>query len=240
MRYGILGDIHGNIVALEAVLKALERDGYDRLASVGDIVGYNPWPLECVQIAVEKCQHIVVGNHDYGLIGLVDIDYFNPVAADALAWTEAQLPVEHFEFFENLPLIVRTEHCGIVHATADRPKEFKYVFPNGNPEEAMAVQDRKVFFYGHTHFPVAFFKGPAPQIDDPSIIPISEQCLTLINVGSVGQPRDGNPLAAYALYDTDRRVVEIKRVKYDIKKTADKIVEVGLPKMLADRLYTGQ
>lgn len=240
LRYAILGDIHANLPALEAVLDELDTIGYDVLMSVGDLVGYNPWPLECVQIVMEKCDHVVVGNHDYGLIGRLNIDYFNTVAFEAIQWTEEQLPVSHFEFFENLPLIVKTEHCGIVHSTLAAPQEFRYLFPDDSPEQAFEKQDRPVFFYGHTHYPVAFFKGESPEDVDPENIPISNRYQTLINVGSVGQPRDGIPDAAVALYDTDTQSVEVRRVEYDVQKTADKIKEVGLPDILAERLFLGQ
>ncbi len=243
MRYGILGDIHSNLTALETVLGCLEQERVDRILSVGDVVGYGAAPSQCIALLREVGAHVVLGNHDAACVGRLDDVYFNNYARAAVAWTREVLSCDEMEFLHDLPLTLHEEHCSVAHGTLYRPELFDYIQSPTDADPSLDVMPLPVCFVGHSHVPVTLLR----MRDDPtrtaytaeSEIDVEEAYRALVNVGSVGQPRDEDSRTAYAIYDSDLGKVWIRRVEYDIDVEAQRIRDAGLPHMLADRLYLG-
>ena len=243
MRYAILGDIHSNLSALEAVVTAIEREGVDRVLSVGDVVGYGAAPREVMQILRELDTLVVKGNHDAACVGEVDLRYFNPYARAAVEWTCAELTDDELTWLRELPLTLDLEHCSVAHGSFHRPEQFDYIQSTEDADPSLDEMSRPVCFVGHTHVPVAIMR----MVDDPYRtsytidydVDLSDVTRALINVGSVGQPRDEDFRAPVGIYDTESERFEIHRVEYDIEREAARIRAAGLPEMLADRLFLG-
>lgn len=243
MKYGILGDIHSNLSALEAVLECFDREGVDRVVSVGDVVGYGAAPRECIEIVRARNTTVVKGNHDAACVGEIDTVYFNSYAQAAVEWTRNVLTDEELEWLANLPLTTDLDHCTVAHGTLHKPELFDYIQSTTDADPSLDEMVLPVCFVGHTHVPVSLVRLK----DDPdrtaytfdTMVDLTETTKALINVGSVGQPRDEEPRAAYAIFDASARTVHIKRTEYDIEAEAKRIRDAGLPPMLADRLYLG-
>jgi diadenosine tetraphosphatase ApaH/serine/threonine PP2A family protein phosphatase len=243
MRYGILGDIHGNLGALEAVLGRLAAESVDCLLSVGDVVGYGAAPTECIALLREAGARVVMGNHDAAAIDRLDTTCFNQYARAAVAWTKEQLSDEDVAWMSTLPLTLQLDHCVVAHGTLHRPELFDYIQNTTDADASLDMLTLPVCFVGHTHVPVALLRLRDDPLRtaytiDPEI-DIAETTRALVNVGSIGQPRDEDSRAAYAVYDSDAQRVWIRRVEYDIDVEAKRIRSAGLPPMLADRLYLG-
>ncbi len=242
MKYGIIADIHSNLEALKSVLKALKDKGVDEYICAGDIVGYGADPEVCMQIVREVCNVTVAGNHDHGAIGLLNLDYFNPEAKKAILWTEEQLNEEERTYLKNLELIQKAGDSLVVHATPLSPQEWNYINSTFTANQNFKEFEEKVCFVGHSHIPVVFSmdidEGRCKYAFDTKIH-IADGQRYIINVGSVGQPRDKNPLASFAVYDTGTSEVEIYRVEYDVETAQKKIIDAGLPRGLAFRLSSG-
>lgn len=245
MRIGILGDIHANAEALTAVVKALRDDGADVFVQVGDIVGYGPEPSRCIDIVKELGCVVCLGNHDAAVLDRLDTSYFNNFARAAIHWTKPRLRPEDFEFLGQLQFVVRRPPFTVVHGTLHLPEQFGYVISPVEALDSLDHQDTQLCFVGHSHVPAIYLRrDSAPQ--DIHVVPHSEAEISyrgfdriLMNVGSVGQPRDEDPRAAYGLVDTDLGIASIKRVPYDIAGVQRKIREAGLPEVLANRLALG-
>jgi diadenosine tetraphosphatase ApaH/serine/threonine PP2A family protein phosphatase len=243
MRYGVLGDIHGNLAALETVLAALAGQRIDHMISVGDVVGYGAAPRECIELLREASATVVLGNHDAAAIQRLDMVYFNAYAREAVLWTQRVLSKEDRAWLGALPLARHLEHCSVAHGTLHRPELFDYIQTPEDADPSLDVMPLPVCFVGHSHVPVTLLR----LRDDPTRtaytvdpeIDIEEAHRALVNVGSVGQPRDEDPRAAYAIYDSDLGRIWLHRVEYDIEREADRIRRAGLPSMLADRLFLG-
>lgn len=239
MKVGVIGDVHGNLEALEAVLAALEDARVATLVCVGDIVGYGADPAACVSLLRARAHAVVAGNHDYGVVGRQAPDYFNAAARAALAWTTSQLSKEDRWWLSTLPLVHSEDVYQLTHASFCEPMRFPYIL---NPEDAaasFASQQRQVGFFGHTHWASTFVDGEPVRHSIQQIVPVAAPGKVLINVGSVGQPRDSNPEASYVVFDTRRMRVRFRRVRYDVETAARKIREAGLPGSLAERLFLG-
>jgi len=239
-RYAIFGDIHSNLPALEVVVADARARGCDRFACVGDIVGYNAHPCECVDLVRSLNAVTVKGNHDEYCAGDVDLEGFHPLAADVAAWTRRQLRPEQIEYLRSLPLEAQVDGFTIVHATLDTPAKWGYVFDRFEAEQSFVYQKTTVCFFGHTHVPLAFEKTSEVRFGLYNRIQIALGRRYFINVGSVGQPRDGDPRAAYVTYDLETGVVELHRLEYDIEAAQRAILEAGLPERLAQRLALGR
>ncbi len=243
MKYGILGDIHSNLSALEKVLGLLDEEQVDELISVGDVVGYGAAPKECIRLLRERGVWVVQGNHDAACVGALDDRYFNPYARAAVQWTREHLDADELDWLRSLPLTLEREHCQVAHGTLFRPELFDYVLSPTDANPSLEVMTKRVAFVGHSHIPIGLLRfRDAPRqtayTTDPEI-DLSNVERALINVGSVGQPRDEEPRTAYALYDTERDLVRIQRTSYDIEREASRIREAGLPEVLAERLSLG-
>ncbi len=245
MRIGILGDIHGNVEALRAVVAAMQKDGVDTWVQVGDIVGYGPEPSTCIDIVRELGCVTCLGNHDAAVLGLLDTSYFNNFARAAIHWTTPRMRPSDLQFLRSLLLVVKRPPFTVVHGSLHMPDQFGYVITQVEAIDSLEQQDTRLCFVGHSHVPSIYLRrDSAPteiRVDPSSEFEVSYQGYdrVLMNVGSVGQPRDEDPRAAYGLVDTDREIAWVKRVHYDIAGVQRKIREAGLPEVLANRLALG-
>jgi len=241
MKYAVLGDIHANLEALEAVLEDARQQGVTHYVTTGDVVGYNADPRACLRkIRRIGCQ-MVQGNHDYYAACNESMDLFSPMARNSILWTRKQLSASDRKYLRQLPMILDLEAFTIVHSSLSNPNRWNYIFRRSAAEEHFRNQFAQVCFFGHTHVPLAFIKGEQ-GIDKGfyetlDILPGRQY---LINVGSVGQPRDRNPKSAYVIYDIDNRTVSMRRLEYDREKTQAKIRAAGLPYRNALRLSIGR
>jgi len=242
MKYGILGDIHSNLSALREVLQRFDAAGVERTISVGDVVGYGAAPAQCIELLRERDTLVVKGNHDAACVRELDDRYFNNFAREAVQWTIGALSARDKDWLRERPMVARTEHLEVSHGCLAAPEEFNYVQMPRDAEPSLDVMEHKVGFVGHTHVPIALIQPSTPGptgFSKDSLIELADFDRALVNVGSVGQPRDGDNRAAYALYDSDLQTVEILRCDYDLEFEANRIRSAGLPSMLADRLSLG-
>jgi predicted phosphodiesterase len=246
LRYLILTDIHANWEALEAVTRETAGD-YDQILCCGDLVGYGADPNRVVEWVREHCNAVVRGNHDKACTGIEDLEWFNPVAREAALWTMKTLTAENADYTRALtkgPLDI--DGFQLVHGSAS--DEDEYVLAPGEAEMAFAYMEKRLEFFGHTHVQGGFIWNHSRVEILPRVAPrspdlpleIDPTCGYMINPGSVGQPRDGDPRAAYVLYDSDSGVVVYRRTEYDLARAQKKIREAGLPHILADRLAAGR
>jgi diadenosine tetraphosphatase ApaH/serine/threonine PP2A family protein phosphatase len=242
MRYAIIADVHANLTAFAAVLKDIEqRGGMDEIWCLGDTVGYGPDPHECIALLRQQRHVCVGGNHDWGAIGKVDIADFNPDAAAACRWTAQQLSPEDVRYLENLPLTLERDDFTLVHGSPREPI-WEYL-----TSTSIAIQNFNFFqspycLVGHSHVPLVFRDEDGACSFNKWTTNIGlalGQNRLIINPGGVGQPRDGDPRASYAIYDTENRQIRLYRVPYDIETTQHKMMEGGLPIRLVVRLKYG-
>jgi diadenosine tetraphosphatase ApaH/serine/threonine PP2A family protein phosphatase len=243
MRIGILGDIHGNLEALTAVVASLREEGVDEWVQVGDIVGYGPQPSECIDVVRELRCVVCLGNHDAAVLGILDTAYFNNFARTAIEWTRARLRPSDLEYLASLQLVVEKPVYTVVHGSLHMPDQFGYVVSPVEARDSLSLQRTFMCFVGHSHVPAIYMQRASGQLDvvfqSESEVNVATYARVLMNVGSVGQPRDEDPRATYALYDTETKVSAIRRVAYDIAGVQQKIRRAGLPEMLAHRLSLG-
>ncbi len=240
-RFAILGDIHANLDALNVVLDDCRAQGVTDFLCTGDVVGYNACPHECLKIVRELGCPIVMGNHDHYVSSRQNLDDFNANAAEVIAWTRKQLSMEEVLFLRELPFAKTVMGITLVHAAMDNPEAFGYVFDHLQAEAHFGHQVTPLCFHGHTHCPMIYEKqlGAVYRIDAQDFkLPIGRKYF--INVGSVGQPRDGDPRAAYVIYDQLTRSIQFRRLEYDIEAAQQRILAAGLPTRLAERLALGQ
>lgn len=240
MRYGIMADIHGNLEALEAVMEAFSGEKIDRFICAGDIVGYGADPAECAARVKEIASVAIAGNHEWGVLGLTGLDYFNDLARAAVIWTRDALDAASTDYIRSLKLVHETGEMTVVHGTPESPEKFDYILDGEDASHSMQFMKGGVCFVGHSHSPGIFVSRGGAAIRSPGNDVVLEGGKKyIVNVGSVGQPRDGDPRAAYAVFDTARATVSIKRVWYDIERAQEKIFVAGLPPELAYRLPRG-
>ena len=241
MRVLVVSDIHSNLVALDAVLAdASLRGGFERVWCLGDTVGYGPEPMACLERLRDVGAASVRGNHDAAAVGAVPLDSFNPVAATACRWTSLQLNDEARAKLQALPLTLTEPPFTLVHGTPNDPT-WEYLVTHAQAEEAWKAVPTLSVLVGHSHLPFAIRQGMAerPALEETRGISLLE-ARWVINPGSVGQPRDGDPRAAYGVYDSDRDGVELRRVGYDVGATQRRMAELGLPEPLITRLAVGR
>jgi len=245
VRYLIISDIHANWEALEAVLRHAQGN-YEKILCCGDLVGYGADPNRVVDWARANVALVVRGNHDKASVGLDDLEWFNPVARTAALWTERALTAENFSYLRNLPKgPVSVESFQILHGSP--LDEDEYLVSSFSAAQMTAYLETSLSFFGHTHLQggFRFHRRGVKRIGktQPSlnqrVIELEADALYLINPGSIGQPRDGDPRAAYVSYDSQAGLLTYWRVSYPIEEAQAKILEAGLPELLAKRLAMG-
>ena len=243
MRYAIIADIHANLTAFIAVLEDIERQGVvEKIWCLGDVVGYGPDPHECIELLRQTDHVCVAGNHDWGAIGKIGTTEFNPDAAAACQWTAQQLSSADKVYLENLPLVIEEGDFTLVHGSPREPI-WEYLISTGIAKENFAHFKSKFCLVGHSHVPLVFSYDDSGTCSASRFSPNVKLALgrnrLIINPGAIGQPRDGNPQASYAIYGSETRQIKLCRVSYDIRSTQDRMVERGLPMRLVARLSQG-
>jgi predicted phosphodiesterase len=232
VRIAVISDVHSNLPALEAVLQKTRELEANVIYCLGDIVGYGPFPNECVELIKAHSAASIKGNHDSGLLGETPIDHFNQYGQAAIRWTKKQITPQNLEYLRGLKTILIENGVTLVHSSPDEPAEWTYVMNWEQAEKNFGAFKTNICFIGHTHVPIVIG-------EDTTINKFRPGERFIINVGSVGQPRDGNPESAFGLLDTDNKTYMLVRVKYDVQKTATAIQEAKLPAFLGKRLFQG-
>ncbi|MFH1201326.1 MAG: metallophosphoesterase family protein [Candidatus Omnitrophota bacterium] len=242
MRYGIFSDIHSNLEAFQAVIAAYQKESIDQYLCIGDVVGYAANPLECIDELGHFVEESVAGNHDWASVDLFISEYFNPAAKKAIEWTRLRLDNKGRYFLKTLKLVYQNKDLTLVHGTLKDPQDFDYMTDGYTALETFKLLKTELCFVGHSHVAGVFSldKDDKLNYSQPYHVKIKGNYKYIINVGSVGQPRDGDPRASYCIYDADKKDIKIKRIDYDIKSAARKIITSGLPQFLAQRLYSGR
>jgi diadenosine tetraphosphatase ApaH/serine/threonine PP2A family protein phosphatase len=240
MKYAIIADIHANLEALQVVLEDIKTQRCTHYACLGDVVGYNANPKECLDTIRTMGMPCVKGNHDEYCSSDSNLEGFNPHAAEAVNWTRRQLTEDDRKWLRDLKYIRLVASFSIVHATLDGPQRWGYVFDRLAAAASFTYQNTNVCFFGHTHVPVAFIRDTAVRGGTYSKFKVEPGRKYFVNVGSVGQPRDNNPKAAYVTYDLEEGLIELRRLDYDIPTAQAKIRAAGLPERLAERLAIGR
>jgi predicted phosphodiesterase len=244
MHLAIISDIHGNLPALEAVLDGIEETGVDEVWCLGDVVGYGAQPDECTSLVSERCALSLVGNHDLAVLGEIEVSAFSPSAADAVTWTKDNVEPQTLEFLRGLDPADEDREVALYHASPRDPV-WEYVLWLEQAEECLEVQAARVSLIGHSHVAL-YFVDPERESEVRGAHAEAGTKLEiaagrwLINPGSVGQPRDGDPRAAWLELDTEGWTATYHRAPYEIERAAEAITEAKLPEHLAARLYVGQ
>jgi predicted phosphodiesterase len=240
MRYGIFSDVHGNWEALQEVLQFYRKEGIHDYICLGDIVGYGANPKECLDQIRGLNAVCIAGNHDWAVSGRLNYDVFHESAQEAVDWTRGQLAGEDLAFLNCLPLMYKNDDFVAVHGTLSEPENFHYMIYMSDARETFHLMERQVCFVGHSHVPQIIIQHGEKMVCSAKMnaeVDPAEQYI--VNVGSVGQPRDGNPKASCCVYDTVVNALQITRLTYDVQTACTKILKAGLPEDLAERLLTG-
>ncbi|MEC7638479.1 MAG: metallophosphoesterase family protein [Verrucomicrobiota bacterium] len=240
MKFAIFGDVHSNLEALNAVLEDARSHDCTHFVCIGDIVGYNANPSECLDVIQKLDCPVVKGNHDEEASLDTELVGLNPLAKKSMQWTRDNLDLNQKKYLKELKLARHVGDFTIVHATLDSPASWGYVTSKFDALESLGYQYTPVCFFGHTHVPAFYFKDLRMEEHQGKSIKIETGKKYQINVGSVGQPRDGDFRSSYCIYDVDERLIINRRVGYDIKTAQEKILKAGLPEQLAHRLAEGK
>jgi predicted phosphodiesterase len=232
MRIAIISDIHGNLKAFQRMLSRVDNYRPETVVCLGDIVGYGPYPNECVDLVRERCTITIKGNHDAGAIGEIPLEHFSTEGKAAILWTRDRLTPSNEEYLKALPVISVFQDVTFVHASPHNPESWAYVATWRDAAQVFPHFITPYCCIGHTHI-------PAIVAEDGTVNDFQPGKRHLINCGSIGQPRDGNPRLSFAVLDTDVPSAEIVRVEYDVNSTASAIRAAGLPEFLARRLVHG-
>jgi diadenosine tetraphosphatase ApaH/serine/threonine PP2A family protein phosphatase len=243
MRIALLSDVHGNLPAFEAVLADVDDADVEEIWCLGDLVGYGAEPDGCVELARERCDLCLAGNHDLVVTGEIDLGDFSSSAAAAAQWTRDNISADALEFLSSLKPQADDRDIGLYHASPRDPV-WEYVLSTWQADECMDLMKKRVGAVGHSHVALWFRRTGEGNVDGAPAEAGLEQDLAegdwLLNPGAVGQPRDGDPRAAWLLLDTEGWSADWRRVEYEIDRAAGAIEEAGLPTVLGQRLYTGQ
>jgi diadenosine tetraphosphatase ApaH/serine/threonine PP2A family protein phosphatase len=241
MPSAVLSDIHGNLEALETVLADLDQRGVERVACLGDFVGYGGAPNECMDMVRPRLDVAVVGNHDLAACGRIKLGYFHKDAATAARWTEAALSAENHAYLKALPFTAGWLGMYLVHSSPSDPKSWNYVLSPDEAANEMEHYVEAVCLIGHSHYPGAFSRTDGEvEYSRDAEVRIEPGAKYLVNVPSVGQPRDGDPRAGYLLVDDAMNVLTHVRLEYDVAAAIARIQSAGLPAFLGERLRWGE
>ena len=242
MKLALISDIHGNLEALTAVLEDIDKQQVDKIHCLGDVVGYGSEPTACLELVNKTCDIKLMGNHEYVILGLESPDNYTHIARISAEWTRSRLTDRDFSFITDFEMDRSLDNLYLVHSSPFEPEQWHYIL---SPEEAAQAFERLegwLCFHGHSHIPLIFSEAqdrPPRERVGHSFLPDSENRY-LVNIGSVGQPRDNDPRACYVTFDTDEGEVTYHRVEYDIETAQSKMAQAQLPEMLIDRLAVGR
>lgn len=241
MKYAIISDIHANLEALQVVLAAIDERDVDQIVCLGDVVGYNASPNECCALIRERAIPTILGNHDAVACGLEEPWGFNPVALAAAMWTRDNLSEDNLAWINNLPDVLNFGYFVAVHGAPKNRNTYLFTWEDVLGHMSfLKEQNCDICVMGHTHSPAIFSTDGVYSVDKDAKFNLGEGKSFFINPGSVGQPRDGNPQAAFGILDTQNKVYEQVRVSYPFEQAARRVAEAGLPPFLAERLALGR
>jgi diadenosine tetraphosphatase ApaH/serine/threonine PP2A family protein phosphatase len=241
VRYAIVSDLHANLESTQAVFKQINAMDIDQVVCLGDVVGYNANPNECIEMIREHTIPTVCGNHDAVSCGLEEPWGFNPIALSAALWTREALNEDNTQWLRELPVNIEFDHFLAAHGSPTDRDTYLFTWEDVLPHfPYLEERNQRLCFFGHTHCPGIFSCDGMYSLDADSRFTVPEDKTFFINCGSVGQPRDGDPRASFGVYDSDTRVYELVRVEYSIQTVADRIVSSELPNFLAERLFLGR
>jgi len=232
MRIAVVSDIHSNLAALECVFSFLDSKKIDEIFCLGDLVGYGPSPNECIEMINSNCAVVVAGNHDWGATKKIPLKNFNSMGKTSLQWTQKQIDDKNRKYLQNLPLKIVRHDITFAHASPVKPENWTYIFSNEDVKEVFKGFTTSICFIGHTHIATVIN-------EDLTGRKLQQNTRSLINVGSVGQPRDGNPKTSFGIFDLESWSYEVVRLEYDIQKTVAAIKKAGLLPILGKRLVSG-
>jgi predicted phosphodiesterase len=245
MRLAVISDIHSNLEALKSVLPHIDQEEVDAVLNLGDMVGYNASPNECLELLLQEPVVSLAGNHDLALLEVSRAENFNIIAYQALMWSREQVKPEYLDFFRSLPITREGKGFIACHGTPTSTDAYVAFHFQGKRvfNYLRHLPDKRVCFFGHTHRRALWYRDIRGKIAllpiRPDKMRLERNCLYLINPGSVGQPRDGNPEAAFAIFDDEEFSIHFRSVPYDVKSAQRRILEAGLPEYLAERLAQG-
>ena len=242
MRYIIFSDLHSNLEALESFIRCIGDIDHDKIVCLGDMVGYMADPNPCVDWIRENCDITLAGNHDYAVVKKTNIEYFNSYAFHACVWTRGELTDKNKKFLVSLQVDKVEDGVHWTHASPFEPLEWHYVRTLKDGKLNFPSFETQLCFLGHSHIPLVIERNGDDEICS-YIAPkfeLEDDCRYLVNVGSLGQPRDGNPEPSFVVYDSGAKTIEFCRFSYDYGPTQEKILKNNLPSPLADRLSLGQ
>jgi diadenosine tetraphosphatase ApaH/serine/threonine PP2A family protein phosphatase len=234
MRVAIISDIHSNLEALQKALEIIDEKKVEEIVCLGDLVGYGANPNECVELTRKRASRILLGNHDQAAFDLSQTEHFNRHARTAAYWTNQTLTQENLEFLKSLPFQHVIDDLTFVHASPRDPEQWEYVFSAHEAKTNFESFQTRICFVGHTHIPGVFPEDLKMQKSK-----VLRENRYIINVGSVGQPRDGNWKLSFGIFDTSAWTYDLIRSEYDVQTASEKIVAADLPRFLADRLLVG-
>lgn len=242
MKLALISDVHGNLQALQSVLEDIGKIEHDRLLFLGDAVGYGANPNEVVELIAAECDVCIMGNHDACALGQTQIAYFNSYAKQALEFTMSILDPKSVQLISEYETIGQIDEILFTHATPSRPTEWNYCISPVQAAREFERFDTQACFIGHSHFPMIFSRNGSENVGllPPSDVALEPDHKYLINVGSVGQPRDGDPRSCYVYFDTETRELTYRRVSYDIESAQKAMTGRGLPEYLIERLARGK
>ena len=232
MRSAIISDVHSNLEALSTALEAIEKEEIDEILFLGDVVGYGANPNECVALVRERCSVVLLGNHDLAAVDLSVAEEFNNHARVAAHWTSKKLSAENREYLKSLPYTATVREALLVHASPFEPEEWHYIISESDARRMFPHFKETICFVGHSHVPGVFAESAIEQ-------DVRRGERFIVNVGSIGQPRDGDPDLSFGIFDSERWEYRNIRLVYDVERAARKIRDAGLPPVLADRLFRG-
>jgi len=241
VKFIIFSDIHSNLESLQSFCRVTESVLHDKKVCLGDIVGYNADPNPVVEWVRDKTDFALAGNHDYSVLNKTDPNYLNPAAYQASLWTRRNLTNSNRDFLNTLPIEKEEDGIYWVHSSPFEPKKWHYVSTKKSAEKNFNYFDQAICFVGHSHLPGIFEKNKNNKVysHDTTKEELDPESRYIINVGSLGQPRDGNPDPVFVFYDSVSHIVKFFRFSYDLFSTQQKIIACGLPYILADRLRKG-
>jgi predicted phosphodiesterase len=242
MKIGFISDIHANLEALEACLADIKREKISKLFFLGDVVGYGPDPNKCIEIIDKRAQIKLLGNHDAATIGLLDTECFNQYAQLSMSYTSQKLKEKNLRKLRMFHLEASFDVFKMVHASPRKPSAWEYIIDIEDAEKNFKYFEQQVCVIGHSHRPAIIKKYKINRCETVphDFVQLDDDYRYIVNVGSVGQPRDGDPRASYMVYDSETRILSIRRVEYDFEKTQKKMREADLPRFLVERISVGK